>query len=126
MMFNFKVPDDTFTIYVNKYGVPGCYAAMKKAVEYFKDVDKEDRTILVAGDTRRALEAVFMTTIDDSNKLLKLVQNMNTVKLGDVEMSFSSDQLDRLAMQAKFHGRTTEQYIRETVTELTAAMLERV
>lgn len=126
MMINFKVPDELFEVYVNKWGIPGCYAQMKRAVESFKDVDKNDRVILVASDNRRAIEKVFQTTVDDADKLVKLIQNMNYVKLGGVDMQFTADQLERLNAQAGFHGRTLEQYIRETVTELAATMLERV
>jgi hypothetical protein len=126
MMFQFKLPDETFEIYVKKFGVPGCYAAMKQAVEAYKDVDREDRVLLISGDTRRALEAVFQTTIDDGAKLVRLTQNLNSVRIQDVNMQFSSDQLERLQAQAGFYGRTLEQYVREQVKEIAETMLERV
>lgn len=126
MKVNITMPDALFEEYVVKFGLPAAYHRMREAIELFKDVKKDDRVVLLDGDNRRAIEAVFQTTVDNAPKLVKLVQNMNTVKLGNVDMQFSQDQMERLAAQASFHGRTTEQYIRETVLELKEAMLERV
>lgn len=126
MKVNVSIPDSLFEQYVKQYGLPAAYNRMRQAIDLCKDVQVNDRTILVTGDNRRALEEVFQTTIDDATKLVKLVQNVTRVTLGGVDMKFSDDQLQRLDMQAKFHGRTTEQYIRETVQELAATMLERV
>jgi len=126
MKFNISIPDELFESYVKRYGLPAAYSRMRQALELCKDIESNDRVFLVGGDNRRALEAVFQTTLDSASKLVKLTQNMNTVKLGNVDMQFSEDQLQRLKMQASFHGRTTEQFIKETVTELAAAMLERV
>ncbi len=126
MKVNITMPDSLFEDYVIRFGLPAAYGRMREAIEAYKDVKKDDRTVLLAGDARRALEAVFQTTIDSAEKLVKLTQNMNTVKLGNIEMEFSQDQLERLKAQAGFHGRTLEVYIRETVEELKAAMLERV
>lgn len=126
MKFNISIPDSLFEKYVKNYGLPAAYNRMRQALELCQDIQVHDRAILVTGDDRRALEAVFETTIDDSTKLVKLVQNVTRVRLGNVDIGFSDDQLVRLDMQAKFHGRTTEQYIKETIEELKATMLERV
>lgn len=126
MKVSISMPDELFEHYVVKFGLPAAYGRMRDAIEYFKGVNKDDRTVLLSGDNRRAIEAVFQTTIDTPEKLVKLVQNMNTVRVGDVQMHFSQDQLERLAAQATFYGRTTEQYIREQVDEIKAAMLEKV
>jgi len=126
MKVNITMPDSLFEEYVVKFGLPAAYARMRDAIEAYKGVNKDDRTVLLSGDNRRALEKVFQTTIDSPEKLIKLTQNMNTVKLGNIDMEFSSDQLERLAAQAGFHGRTLETYMRETVEELKQTMLERV
>lgn len=126
MKVQVSIPDSLFEKYVKQYGLPAAYARMRQAMEMCQDIQVNDRVVLVAGDHRRALEAIFQTTLDDATKLVKLVQSLSRITLGGVEMQFSPDQLDRLAMQATFHGRSTEQYIRETVAELSAAMLERV
>ena len=126
MKFNISIPDELFEHYVKAYGLPNAYARMRQAIELCKDIEKNDRVILISGDNRRAIEAIFQTTVDNAPKLVKMIQNITTVKLGDVDMQFSPDQLQRLDAQAGFHGRSLETYIRETVEELKAAMLERV
>lgn len=125
MKVNLHVSDDTFELYTLKFGLPGLYNKMKEAIEAYKNVDKADRVVLLAGDQRRAIEAVFQTTIDNPDKLVRLIQNMSRVSLGGIQMDFTADQLERMAAQAGFHGRTLETYMRETVDELKAAMLER-
>lgn len=126
MIVKLTMPDKLFEKYVIKWGLPNAYRKMNDAVELCQDIEKGDRTILLSGDNRRAIEAIFQTTVDDATKLVRLVQNMSRVSLGGVPMEFTSDQLERLGAQAGFHGRTLETYMRETVDELKAAMLERV
>lgn len=127
MQLNLKLEDKLYDHYLQKFGSPMHYRAMKRAVEAFKDIDTgKDRFLLLHGDDRRAIEAIFQTTLDDPAKLIKLIKNMCTFKIGEVEVQFTSEQLARMDMQAKFHGRTTEQYIKETVTELLARFMEEI
>lgn len=126
MKFNLSIPDELFETYVRNYGLPNAYARMRQAMEFCKDIQVNDRVVVLAGDNRRALEAVFQTTVDSPEKLIKLTQNLSHVALEGVNMNFSADQLERLKMQATFHGRTLEQFIREQVEEIKATMLERV
>lgn len=126
MKVNVSMPDELFEKYVVKYGLPGTYARMRAAIELCQDLEKDDRAVILCGDNRRAIEKVFQTTVDNPEKLVKLTQNLSRVALGGVDMEFTSAQLERLQMQATFHGRTLEQYIRETVIELRDAMLEKV
>lgn len=126
MKINLSIPDELFETYVKKFGLPAAYNRMRQAIEIFKDVEVSDRAIVVAADNRRAIEAIFQTTIDDAPKLVKLIQNMNTIKLGNVEMGFTAEEYARLQMQATFHGRTLETFVREMVMELKDMMLEKV
>jgi len=126
MIINFKVPDQIFEDYVKQYGIPQCYQAMRRHIEEMKDYNIKDRYFVVFGDVRRAIEAVFGTTIENGEKLLKLIKNLNSVKISGVEVNFTEDEMARLAMQATFHGRSTEVYIKEMITELKDKMLEKV
>lgn len=126
MYVRLKISDDLMDKYSKKFGLTGAYDMMRRAIEQYQDVDKDDRVVLLGGDNRRAVEAIFQTTVDDSAKLVKLVQNMNSVKLGNVEMGFTADEYARLSMQATFHGRTLETFVREMVTEIKDRMLEKV
>lgn len=124
MQFNMKIDDSLFEHYVKAVGIPGCYARMRKILEDMKDVNPNDRYLIIAGDVRRDIEAVFQTTLDTPLKLAKLIRNMSTVQIGDVKHTFTEDELARLAMQAKFHGRTTEEFMREMIKEIADRMLE--
>lgn len=126
MKLNLHIDDSTFELYVNRWGVPGLYAKMKNAIELCKDIEPSDRVLLLSGDNRRAVEAVFQTTLDTPEKLVKLVQNLSRISIGGVDLKFTADQLERLNSQAGFHGRSLQTYITETVMELKEMMLERV
>lgn len=125
MKVNLSMPDSLYEKMVIRFGIPQCYRKMTNAIELCQDIEKEDRVVLLCGDARRAIEKVFQTTLDSPEKLVKLVQNLSRVAIGDVDIEFTADQLERLKAQAGFHGRTLEVYMRETIDELKAAMLER-
>ena len=126
MKVQVSIPDEVFEEYVKKFGIPACYSHMKRAITEFKDVDKNDRYLMIAGDGRRELEKVFQTTVDDAKKLARLVKNMCTVKIGGVEHSFTSDELARLQAQAGFYGKSLEDYIKDQIAEISQRMLEQV
>ncbi len=126
MKVHITIPDSLYEKYVIKWGVPTIYRKFSEAIEFMKDVEKNDRPFLVCGDERRAIEAVFQTTIDNAQKLHKLVVNLSKVTIGDVRIPFTSDELARIQMQASFHGRTAEKYIEETLTEIKQRFMEEV
>jgi hypothetical protein len=126
MELKFKVPDETFETYVKNFGVPGCYAVMRRAVETFKNIPSHDRYIFLAGDDRRAVEAVFQTTVESGADLAKKVQTLSRFAIGGVEIEFTAGELQRMDMQAQFHGLTREKYIHNMATEIKDRMLEAV
>ena len=126
MQFQMKVDDALFEHYVKLVGIPGCYARMRKILEDMKDLNPNDRYLVIEGDIRRDIESVFQTTIDSPAKLAKLIRNMSTVKIHGVEHTFTEDEMARIAMQASFHGRTTEQFMKGMIAEIAGMMLEKV
>lgn len=127
MKLSFNVPDDLYESYVLKFGVAGSYARMRKILEEMRAVDPSDRYILVAGDARRAIEAVFETTIEDAKTLAKYVGRLNSVKLSDTaRIDFNVEELERLHQQAAFHGRTYETFVTEMAAEIKLRMLEQI
>lgn len=125
MKFSLTIPDETFETYVTKFGLPGCYAQMRSAVEAFKNFDKNDRYVVIHGDVRRDIEAIFQTTVDSQDKLAKLIKNLNSVRIQDVDIRFSAEDLSRIEEQASFHGKDKETFIKEMVEEIVATMMER-
>lgn len=126
MKLNLTIDDAIVEKYEAKFGAPKHWEQMRKAIEAFVDVPKHDRFLIISGDTRRAIEAIFQTTLDTPEKLLQLTKKLNSVAINGVEVNFDAEELDRIRMQASFHGRTPEQYIKEMITEIKDRMLERV
>lgn len=126
MKISLHLPDELFEHYVKVWGIPNCYNKMKEAVAAMKDMKQHDRYLIICGDVRRDIEATFQTTLDTPDKLAKLVKNLNSVKIEDVEMRFTPDELARIDMQASFHGRDRDTYIREMITEIKDRFLEKV
>lgn len=124
MKVNITIPDATFDIYAEKYPGPKVYEKFKEAIELCKDIEVNDRVLMLNGDTRRAIEAVFQTTVDDTAKLLRQIKMLNEVSVQDIAIEFTPEELVRLDAQAGFHGRTRKQFIIEMVNELKGTMLE--
>lgn len=126
MIINLKVPDDLFEAYVRKYGIPRAWGVMKDHLEFMKDVSSGDRFYIVHGDERRELEAIIGTTAADAKQLIQQIKKLNMYKIGGKEIVFTDDELARISMQAKFHGRTIDQFIHEMATSIKDRMLENV
>lgn len=126
MIINLKIEDALYDRYLTNFGAPKHYAQMKRAIEEFSGIKFADRALILHGEGRKAVEAEFQTTLDSAEKLLSLVKSLKMVKIHGVEINFTPDELARLEMQAKFHGRTTDGFIREIITEIKDRMLEKV
>lgn len=85
-----------------------------------------ERIILIKGRDRQELEQLFQTTIDGPSQLISRVRRLCAVQINGVEHTFTADELARFQMQAKFHGRTTEQFMTEMMGEVIGRMLEQV
>ena len=126
MIINLKIEDTLYDHYLTRFSAPRHYVQMKRAIEAFSNIDFGDRVLILAGNDRKALEHEFGTILENPEKLLRLVKNLKSVKIGGVEVNFSDDEMARIAMQADFHGRTTEQFIKEMIDEIKGRMLETV
>lgn len=124
MKINVTIPDEVYEVYIHKYGVAKMREKMTSAIVAFKDVDDKDRYIFLAGDDRRAVEAIFETTIGDGKQLAKLCQRLRNVGLGDVQIPFQSDELERLKMQAGFHGKSLDNFISDLAQEIKLQILD--
>lgn len=126
MIINFKVPDNVFEEYVKQFGIPKCYNVMRQWIEQMKGIDPKDRFVMLGGDQRRAVEAIFQTIIDTPDKLVHLVTRLNNFQIGDVKIDFTDDEMMRMDQQAKFHGRTRQEFMQEMATDIKNRMLEQI
>ena len=124
MKLSITIPDDVYELYVKKYGVKQAYHYMRKAVELFKDMDETDRYLFLVGDDRRAVEAIFQTTLDSGKKLAKLCQRLQNVEISGTHVDFNTEELERLQMQATFHGKDLKTFIHDLAVEIKTQILE--
>jgi hypothetical protein len=99
---------------------------IKRILETFVGVGHEDRYFVVEGDDRRALEAVFQTTIQDAKELVKKVQNMSIFGIGDATRPLTDGESIQLAEQAVFWGQTPAEFIKTTMDRVLDETLNRV
>lgn len=126
MQLNLKIPDALYDKYLTRFGSPKHYVAMQNALKSFADVAEHDRFLLISGDVRREIEAVFQIPMESPEDLVKNIKKLNRVKIGGIDMTFDPEELARIDMQASFHGRTRQQYITEMVQEIKDSFLEKV
>ena len=126
MIINLKIPDSLYERYFNTYGSPTHYTMMKKALEEFSDIPTGDRWFGVHGKERQRIEAIFGTTVDSAKELADRLEKLNRVSIEGEDLSFEPDELARIDMQASFHGRDRQTFIREMVREIKDRMLEKV
>lgn len=126
MIMSLKIPDSLYQHYYDKYGKDAFQAKMKESIEFFKDLDKNDRFVLINGKERRALEAIFEMPIENSTDLARKCQKLANFKIGDIGISFTTDELAQIDAQAGFLGETRETFMTRMAEEIKLRMLERV
>jgi len=126
LKLNIQIEDTLHDLYEREMGFPKAYTHIKRAIEEFSRIAFNDRVLILHGDQRRELEAVFQTTLDTPEKLIKLVKNMNSVKIQGVEVNFDEADLARMKVQASFHSRTQEEFIKMTVDEAMRYLMDRM
>lgn len=104
----------------------GTREEIKARLQRFADIPSKDRTIVLAGDDRRELEAIFGVSFDNPKDLIRRAHLMSTATIEGVEMHFTDDELFRIKTQASFFGKTAKEYLEEQVLEISGRMLERV
>lgn len=125
MIINLTIPDNLYQHYFEKYGAPILYKKMKEAIENFKDLDKSDRFFLVNGEYRKKLEAIFDTTITDQADLVKKCEKLNNVRIGNIGITFTTDELARFKAQASYHNKDMEQFMLEVANQIKEYMLDK-
>jgi hypothetical protein len=126
MIINLKIPDSLYEDYLKQYGNPQHYKKMKDHLELLKDVPVNDRIIVLYGDIRKKIEAVFQCIIKDGEQLSHEINKLNKVKIQGIEIEFNPEELARIDAQAAFHGRSREVYLKEMLTEIKDTFLEKV
>ncbi len=125
MIINLKLPDSLYEKYLTKYGSPQHYPKMKEALEFFSDLEKNDRFFIVNGENRRKLEKLFDITINDQADLAKKCEKLAKFQIEDFGITFTADELGRFANQASFLNMTQEEFMLKVANEIKSYMLDK-
>lgn len=126
MIINLKIPDSLYERYFNAYGSPQHYVMMKKALEEFSDIPTNDRWFGVHGEQRKRIERALDIPIGNAKELADKIERINAFSIEGENIQFDQGELERIDMQAKFHGKTRQEFVRDMVKEIKDTMLEKV
>lgn len=126
MILNLTIPDNLYQHYYDRFGKTSLYRKMKEAIEFMKDVEPNDRYFLVTGEDRRRIETVMDHTIESASVLAKDVEKLNRFRIGDIGITFNAEELARIDVQAQFHSKDRETYMKEMAEYIKNRMLENV
>jgi hypothetical protein len=97
-----------------------------KVVERFSDVPDSDRILVLRAPTRRALEAIFQTTVDSPEDLIQKVSKLSSLGLGPVTRALTAGESIALTEQARFHGFSVEEWYNTVCNQIIEELLGRV
>lgn len=97
-----------------------------RVVERFGDVPDSDRILILRAPARRAIEAIFQTTVDSPEDLVDKVKRLSSVGLGPVTRALTTGESIALKEQAFFHGKTVEEWFETVCNQIIEELLGRV
>lgn len=97
-----------------------------KTLDTFAHIPVTDRMLYVPVKQRRQLEEVFQTTIETPQQLVDKVSRLAKLKFGTIEYPITEARVHALQMQATFHGKTTEEWIKMTLDHIMEELLGRI
>ena len=93
----------------------------------FKDVSPEDRVIVVEPRTRGRLELILSGgTLKDSEDLLKKVEGLADIKIGEIRIDFSPGELKKIKHWADKQRKTPEGILKDIVERIKLSIFDYV
>lgn len=114
MIVTITIPDDLYQAYAGM-NPSNPRQAIQKQLERFKDVPSNERVVLLSGEVRKAIEGLFGHPIEQGEELVKWLQELTALKLGEVEVPLKEGQRKRLTTEAGFYHREPNEYIASRV-----------
>lgn len=112
MIVTFPIPDELYAQYA-AFNPSNPRQALQKQLERFKEVETKDRVLLVRGEALRQLEALHGVPLEDPTDLVKWVEKLAHLKIGDAMVPLREGVRKRLETEAAFYKKPTDEYIRE-------------
>lgn len=126
MKITINIPESVVAILEERVGLDKVADEAERLVYRYCGVPADDRAVLISGEARKQLEAILQTTVDDGAKLVSMLKNMGSLKIGTIERVFSPSELVRLQDQARFHGWTEEKFLKMTSEEALDYIMNRM
>ena len=130
MKLNIQIPDEVYECYERMAertngGVspPEVLAAQ---LDRFKGVFATDRCVVIESKDRQRLEAMLNTQLVTSEDVVKKVQLLSDVQVGEVRIDFSPAQLRQIKNFATRHRRSTQDIIKTLAGDIKFELLNRV
>lgn len=118
MILNLSIPDSVYVAY-GEYDFHRPHQAIEAQVKRFQNVDPSDaRALVITGKVRDELEKVSGRTIDSPEELVKVMEALALLRIGDEAISLPVELQAHYRGQAEFHGQDPGAFIRETATRL--------
>jgi hypothetical protein len=117
MDIRLRVPDDLADDY-DKHGLP-LEAALLATLLRFRKITPTDRAFIVSHEDRGKLEALLGSGhIMTSKDLRERVERLARLRVGDIEIPFSSSEWREIELRASKRGITVEDECRQIVKKM--------
>src|SRR5260221_2995900 len=114
MLVSLKISDEVYEKYA-EYDNSNPRLAMEQQLNRFKDISPKDRDLIIPSKARQALEALLGRQIETPEDLVKVVDVMVKIKVGNVEIPLTEGQMKRLLSQAAFWHQPIEKFTTDKV-----------
>lgn len=120
MKLEIQIDDDVYKEYQRQAGRrrTSVAALLAEQVARFKDFNTTDRVFVVTPPVRERLEEIFARQLQGDAALVELVERLASIKLGEVRVEATPQQLEELQRYAEKSGKTFEEVCQERFREV--------
>lgn len=116
MILPLKISDDIFQKYV-KHNPQNPQKAMQDQLVRYADEDPGDRVTVLSQEQRRRLERLHQLPFEDGETLVKWVERLANVRIGEVNVPLTAGQIKRLEGEAKFFNQDPVVYTERKIKD---------
>lgn len=120
MKLEIQIDDDVYKTYQRNAGRRklSVGALMVEQLARFQDFNTTDRVFVVGPQARARLEEIFSRQLQDDRALVELVERLADIKVGEVRVEATPQQLEELRRLADKSGKTFEDACQERFREV--------
>lgn len=111
-ILSIKILDSVYERYAeHNPGSP--VTAMVQQLTRFAEVSPTQRVLIIPPAQRIRLEALMEGSLETADQLVNFVEQLSKVSVGNIHVVLTKPQLARLDDQARFHGKSSGEYLVE-------------